>query len=172
MSETTTERLCKAFHQNLVALGYPESGIVHYEQQRLNGDWNQVFKISDPERGLLLAVVGLHTACASIQSYAVNLSYTEDGQCILLSRSPNAGVQGFLFSPAGEGLVFHQVNYTDHGTCLVIEIDEFPSFEKLKRQHKLKKLSQHVASCSGKAIYRKDKGDDQKYYQRFNKKRG
>ena len=70
MSETTTERLCKAFHQNLVALGYPEISIRHYERQRLNGDWDQVFEISDPESGQLLAVVGLHTANASVQSYS------------------------------------------------------------------------------------------------------
>jgi len=51
-------------------LGYPEISIRHYERQRLNGDWDQVFEISDPESGQLLAVVGLHTANASVQSYS------------------------------------------------------------------------------------------------------
>jgi hypothetical protein len=169
MSETTIERLCKAFHQNLVALGYPEISIRHYERQRLNGDWDQVFEIANPESGLLLAVVALHTANASVQSYAANLSYSKNNECIRLSMSPDAGIQGFLFSRgSGNQLDFYQVKNSDCDTCLVVEINEFPSFEKLKRQHKLKKLSQDVASCSGKVIYRKGKGDDQK----FNKKRG
>ena len=111
-----------------------------------------------------MAVVGLHTANASVQSYATNLSYSKNNECIRLSKSLNTGIQGFLLSRgSGNQLDFYQVKNSDCDTCLVVEINEFPSFEKLKRQHKLKKLSQDVASCSRKVIYRKDKGDDQKF---------
>ena len=173
MSETTIERLCKTFHQNLVALGYPEISIRHYERQRLNGDWDQVFEISDPESGQLLAVVGLHTANASVQSYAANLSYSKNNECIRLSMSPDAGIQGFLFSRgSGNQPAFYQVKDSNCDTCLVVEINEFPSFEKLKRRYRLKKLCPDVASCAGKVLYRNSQDDGQKFYQRFDKKRG
>jgi len=167
------ERLCKAFYQNLVTLGCPEISIRHYERQRLNGDWDQIFEISDPGSSLLLAVVGLHTANASVQFYVANLSYSKNNECIRLSKSLDTGIQGFLFSRgSGNQLAFYQVKNADCDTCLVVEINKFPSFEKLKRQHKLKKLSQDVASCAGKILYRNNQNDDQKYYQRLDKKRG
>ena len=172
MRTTTTERLCQTFQQTLVALDYPESGIRHCRRQRLNGDWDQFFEVTDPASETLLAVIGLHTASASLQSYAASLSYTQDNECVLLSKSPNQGIQGFLFSRAAEGLAFYQIKYTSRSTCLISDIAQFPSFEKLKRRYKLKMLYKNVASYAGKVLYRNTQDDGQKYYQRLDKKRG
>jgi len=87
--------------------------------------------------------------------------------------SPDAGIQGFLFSRgSGNQPAFYQVKDSNCDTCLVVEINEFPSFEKLKRRYRLKKLCQDVASCAGKVLYRNSQDDGQKFYQRFDKKRG
>ena len=172
MGITTIERLCQAFQQTLANLGYPESEIRHYQRQRLGGEWDQVFEVTEHEIERLLAVIGMHTASASLQSYAASLSYTQDNGCVLLSKSPNQGIQGFLFSRAAEGLAFYQIKYTSRSTCLISDIAQFPSFEKLKRRYKLKMLYKNVASYAGKVLYRNTQDDGQKYYQRLDKKRG
>ncbi|ODS22871.1 hypothetical protein AB835_11765 [Candidatus Endobugula sertula] len=91
---------------------------------------------------------------------------------MLLSKSPKQGIQGFLFSRAAEGLAFYQIKYTKRGTCLISDIDQFPSYAKLKRRYKLKMMCQNLASYAGKVLYRNSQSDDQKYDQRFGKKRG
>ena len=166
-----TKQLQQAFYQHLSSIGYPKDGIELCKRQRLSGDWDCTFEITNPDSAQLLAVVGQTNASTTIKSYALNLSYSDNDKNIMLSESQDAGVHGFLFSRgSGNKLTFYRIKYSD-GNCVVTEINEFPSFEKLKRQYRLKALYQNVISYSAKIVYRDNKKDGLKYYEKPSKKR-